>query len=139
MLVLREMKVMTIKSRQLGVLQRQRVVRISRNNNILADLRRMGEDARETIENARAELNHVVAPSACDEILDHVVPEIRSKYKGIGTPIANKEIITGSACQRVAAGRAQDRTTRACNDVARYYRAPAPYTYALYSIRPTAT
>ena len=39
--------------------------------------------------------------------MDHVVPEIRSKYKGISTPIANKEIITGSACQRVAAGRAQ--------------------------------
>src|ERR1700722_7531707 len=115
---LRKMEIVAVERAQLGILQRHRVVRISRNNNILAGLRSMCQTARETVENGLAELDHIVGMSACEEIHDHFVPEIRSEYEGIIVSIAYEQIVAPSACQRIAAGRAQDRAARTCHDVA---------------------
>ena len=75
------MKVVTIESRQLGVLQRHRVARVSRNNDILANLRRMGQNARETVENALAELDGILSRSSHGETLDSGMAEIGGKHE----------------------------------------------------------
>ena len=103
------MKVVMVESSQLGVFQRERIVRARRNNNILADLRRMSENASETVENTLAELDHIVASSTRDEVLDDVIPEVRRKDEGIGMSITNDEIVARTARQGIAVRRAQDR------------------------------
>src|ERR1700704_6967299 len=78
----------------------------------------MRKNARKTVENAHAELDYVVAPRARAEIIDDVVPEVRCKYEGIMAPVANQQIVAGSACQRISAGRAHDRAARTRADLA---------------------
>src|SRR5882724_9224699 len=112
------MKVGLDEGGQLDVFQRQRVACIDRNDDIVAALRCMSQNVREIVENALAELHDVLTPSACREILDNVMPEIRCEHESIVASMTHKQIVARSACQGVAAGRAQDRAARTCNHVA---------------------
>ena len=96
------MKVVTIESRQLGVLQRHRVARVSRNNDILANLRRMGQNARETVENTLAELDGILSRSGHGEAFDSGMAEIGGKHECVIHVAAatEQEIIAAGARQR---------------------------------------
>jgi hypothetical protein len=53
------------------------------DDNTLTVLRCMSQHVRKIVENAFAELQHVVAPSLCREIRDNVISEIRCKHEGV--------------------------------------------------------
>ena len=116
------MKVVTIESRQLGVLNCHRVARVSRNNDILADLRRMCQNARETVENTLAELDGILSRSGHREALDGGMAEIGGKHECVihVATATEQEIITPGALQRAGVACGEDHRARArLNCVAR--------------------
>src|SRR5450631_2155559 len=106
------MEVVAVKYADLRILQRERIVP-RRNDDVLADLRRVRENARKAVEHALAELDRIVPPAAGGEVRDDVVAEIRSEYECIPVTLANKHIVAARAGQRVAPVRADDRLARA--------------------------
>ncbi|MEA2917603.1 MAG: hypothetical protein QOJ15_9684, partial [Bradyrhizobium sp.] len=67
------MEIVLVESGQLDVLQRQGVARTIRDDDILAALCCMSQDVSETVENALVELDHIVTPSGCAEIIDDIL------------------------------------------------------------------
>ena len=114
------MKVVLVESGQLDILQRQGIPCSVRDNNILAALRCVRQGVRETVEDALAELDHIVAlaPSIGVKVGDDIFSKIGRKHECIWVSIANEQIVARSTCQRIAAVRPQGRTTRTRHDVA---------------------
>src|ERR1700733_12920324 len=103
------MKVVFVESSQLNVVQRQRVARTISDNNILATLCRVRKDVREIVEDALAELDHVVTTAAARvEVRDDILSEVCSKHKRIGVAVTDEQVVASRARQRIGAARTQD-------------------------------
>jgi hypothetical protein len=89
------MKVLLIESGQLDVFQRQRVARTIRDENILAALCCMSQDVRETVENALAELHHIVAPSVDPKSLMTSCPKFGANTKVSWPPLPLNRSLPG--------------------------------------------
>src|SRR5262249_52779870 len=85
---------------EICVLQCERVG-ARRNNDVLADLRGVGENACKACKLARAELNNIVTGSARNEILDNIVAEICGKSERVRIAMAGEKVVARGAGQRV--------------------------------------
>jgi len=90
------MEVVAIERAKLGVLQRERVAP-RRNDDVLASLGCMGENAGKAVEHALAELDRVVPLPAGVEVLNHIVAEIRGEYERISSPFGDPDALIVSA------------------------------------------
>ena len=82
----------------LGVLQRERIC-ARRDDHIPADLARVIENARKTVEDTLAELHDIMDSPDCVEILYGVAAEVCGKYERILTTVA-----TNTSCRRCRSG-----------------------------------
>ena len=73
------------------------------NDSIVAALRCMSQHVCEVVQDSLAKLHRILTASACREILDYVVPEVRLKYETVVSAMTHKQIVARSACQRIAA------------------------------------
>ena len=63
-------------------------VSFRRDDHILTNLARMGENARKAVKDTLAELQYIVAWPRCAEVLDDVVAEVCGKHERVLTPLA---------------------------------------------------
>ena len=112
---LREMEVVAVQSAQLGVLQRKRV-RACRDDHILTNLARMGENARKAVKVTLAELHYIVPSPDRVEVPDDVIAEVCRKCERVRAAVADEEVVACGAGQLVAPARSEDRLTRTFGD-----------------------
>ena len=93
--------------------QRETIVWVRADHDVLTALGGMGQHRREAVECAGAKLDHVVGATAGLEVSNCVLAEIGGEDEGIASSVACEHVVAGAARQRVVAGGAINRNAGA--------------------------